>query len=156
MWFRLMGACQMLESDQDGLEKYVRTARAVFFTAVVTCGKWMAGSVQDILFQGQAYNDSLFEVLFFPSLLFILVVCIKGGEVAAKPMRKRYLWLPALALVVFLGETATLSGWWDLSPTLGWWRSGLLAVAAATLVMWATERTVRSLRLDRSDVRSQT
>ena len=156
MWFRLMGACQMLESDQDGLEKYVRTARAVFFTAVVTCGKWMAGSVQDILFQGQAYNDSLFEVLFFPSLLFILVVCIKGGEVAAKPMRKRYLWLPALALVVFLGETATLSGWWDLSPTLGWWRSGLLVVAAATLVMWATERTVRSLRSDRSDVRSQT
>ena len=156
MWFRLMGACRMLDSDQDGLEKYVRTARAVFFTAVVTCGKWMAGSVQDILFQGQAYNDSLFDVLFFPCLLFILVVCIKGGEVAAKPMRKRYLWLPALALVVFLGETATLSGWWDLGPTLGWWRSGLLAVAAATLVMWATERTVRSLRSDRSDVRSQT
>ena len=156
MWFRLMGACQMLESDQDGLERYVRTARTVFITAVITSAKWMAGSVQDILFQGQAYNDSLFEVLFFPGMLFVLLASIKGGEVSAKRLRKRYVWLPAVALVVFLGETATLSGWWDLSPTLGWWRSGLLAVAAATLVMWATERTVRSLRSDRSDLRSQT
>ena len=154
MWFRLMGACQRLDSDQDGLDKYVRTARTVFATALVTSSKWIAGSVQDILFQGQTYNDSLFDVLFFPGLLFVLLASINGGELPAKALRKRYVWLPALALVVFLGETATLSGWWDLGPTLGWWRSGLLAVAAATLVMWATERTVRSLRSDRSDVRS--
>ena len=146
MSFVPMGACRTLESDEDKLDKHVRIARTMFLTTLITSAKWMAGSVQDILFQGQAFQDSLFDVLFFPCLLFILLASIKGGTLSAKPLRRRYMWLPALAMVVLAGEILTLYGWWDLGPTLGWWRSGLLVVVAATIAMWATERTVLFLR----------
>lgn len=151
MWFRFM---HMPEDDQDRLNIYVRIARTIFFTALVTSVTWIVGSTQDILFQGEAFNDTLFDVLSLPCMLFIVMVVFKRGKSPAKSLRRRYVWLPAMTLVVLLGETVTLFGWWDLGPTLGWWRSGLLLLAAATLVMWATERTVQSRRLDRSDVRS--
>ena len=144
--FEFMGTCRVLDGDRDRLDRYVRTARTVLATAVVTCSKWIVGSVQDVLFQGQAYQDSLFEVLMFPCLLFVILASIEGGKLRTGFVRIRYAWLPALGFVVLLGEVATLSGWWDLGPTLGWWRSGLLIVLAATVAMWATERTVLFIR----------
>lgn len=146
VWFQFMNACRVLEGDQDRLDRYVRTARTVFATAVATSGTWIVGSVQDILFQGQAYRDSLSEVLVFPCLLFVSFASSKGGKLRAGFVRRRYAWLPVLGFVVLLGEVVTLFGWWNLGPTLGWWRSGLLVVVAATIAMWATERTVLFLR----------
>ena len=146
VWFEFMSAWRVLEGDRDGLDRYVRTAQTVLATAVVTSSKWIVGSVQDILFQGQAYQDSLFQVLMFPCLLFVILASIAGGKLRTGFVRRRYAWLPVLGFVVLLGEVVTLSGWWDLGPTLGWWRSGLLVVVAATIAMWATERTVLFLR----------
>lgn len=135
---------RVVTAEQNRSDKYVRAARTALVTSLITSGKWMAGSVSDVMVQGQPYQESLFEILFFPCLLFILLAFITHGEFSPKSMQRRYLWLPALTLIVLPGETVTLLGLWNLNPILGWWRSAILLVAAATLTMWATERTAKS------------
>ena len=135
---------RVVKVEENRSDKYVRAARTALVTSLITSGKWMAGSVSDVLVQGQPYQEALFEILFFPCFLFVLLAFITHGEFSPKTMQRRYLWFPALTLVVLSGETVTLLGLWNLNPILGWWRSGVLLVATATLAMWATERTTQS------------
>ena len=149
MSFRFMAACRKRADDKDKYEKYLRMARATHFIGLFASLWWIFESTWHAAYLGRPFDESAVHVLLFFGALFVFLVSWNTGEAFFEPLRRPHA-IPFL--VVFLlvaGEAATRFAGWDLGALLVWWRISLVVAAGASLLLWASENRVQSLRLNK-------
>lgn len=145
MNFQFMAAFREKEGDEDSFSRYLRMLRAVCGGAI--CGSlWLMLSTSGPVYGSQSPDDGLGSVLFVSIVMFLFLGSYKAGEFLSSPLRKPYLAASAMVLALLVAESTTLLGWWNLSEMLAWWRTSLLILAGACLLLWTGEKTVQARR----------
>ncbi len=138
MRFEFMGIFHDREGD-DRFSKYLRVSSAVCH-GIVAGAFWLMGQTAWLMkYRGDSPSGAVVGAAVFSILVF--------GVVASTDEIRRPYAAPAVMLFALVaGEAAMWLGLWDPRGLLAWWRTAMVLVAVACLILWAGERIVRSRR----------